>query len=111
MPAPSERFERSMTKDNLWIYILTLLKERDMYPYEIRGAIKERFSFSPGNVTAYIVLKKLSAGGYVKVLRKEQDKGPQRTHYSITDKGKKELVKASEICARRLPFLQGRKGL
>ena len=106
MPTPSERFERSMTKDNLWLYILSLLKERDMYPYEIRGSIREKFSFSPGNVTAYIVLKKLSAGGYVAVRKKDKGKGPQRTHYSITEKGERELSKASAICAQRLSFLR-----
>ena len=102
MPTPSERFERSMTKDNLWLYILTLLKDREMYPYEIRDSIKERFGFSPGNVTAYIVLKKLSGGGYVKVSRKESERGPQRTYYSITEKGNAELQKAGDISRGRL---------
>jgi PadR family transcriptional regulator PadR len=97
MTKPSERFEKSITKDNLWIYILTLIKERDMYPYELRNSIKERFGFSPGNVTAYIVLKKLRSGGFVKTMKKDQGKGPERTYYSITESGEKELVKASMI--------------
>jgi PadR family transcriptional regulator, regulatory protein PadR len=106
MPAPSERFERSITKDNLWIYILSLLKEGDLYPYEIRGNIEKRFGFSPGNVTAYIVLKKLAAGGYVVEKRKDKDKGPQRTHYSITQKGGRELLKASVILGKHLLVLR-----
>ena len=97
MPSPSERFEKSMTRDNLWLYILTLLKKGELYPYEFRKAVKERFGFSPGNVTAYIVLKKLRSGGYVKVVRKNRGKGPERTFYKITEKGIAELGKAKAI--------------
>jgi PadR family transcriptional regulator, regulatory protein PadR len=97
MTTPSERLEKSMTTDNLWMYILTLLRERGMYPYEIRSTIKERFGFSPGNVTAYIVLKKLKSGGYVEINKKDQGKGPERTYYSITRKGIEELRNAGRI--------------
>jgi PadR family transcriptional regulator PadR len=102
MTTPSERFENSLTKDNLWLYILTLLKETEMYPYEIRSTIKERFGFSPGNVTAYIVLKKLKSGGYVRVKKKDQGKGPERTYYVITAKGNEELRKAAGFFKSRL---------
>ncbi len=97
MTSPSERFRDSITKDNLWIYILALLTERDMYPYEMRNLTKERFGFSPGNVTAYIVLKKLKSGGYVRVVRKVHEGGPERTYYSITPSGKSELSKAASF--------------
>lgn len=95
--APFERFEKSLTKDNLWIYILTLLKEKEMYPYEIRNKIKEKFRFKPGNVTAYIVLKKLEIGKYVKVSKTKKEQGPERTYYKITKKGKEELKKAAKF--------------
>jgi PadR family transcriptional regulator PadR len=97
MATPSQRFERSVTKDNLWIYILSLLKKREMYPYELKKSIESDFGFSPGNVTAYIVLKKLKAGGYVKTMRKDRGKGPERTFFMITQKGMGELEKAREI--------------
>jgi len=97
MVKPSERFERSITKDNLWIYILTLLKKKELYPYEIKSSIEKSFGFSPGNVTAYIVMKKLKSGGYVNIIKKDKGKGPERTHYNITDKGIAELRKAKEI--------------
>jgi DNA-binding PadR family transcriptional regulator len=95
--SPSERFEKSITKDNLWLYILMLLKKKELYPYEIRKTIKEQFGFSPGNVTAYIVLKKLRVGGYVSVLKRDQGKGPERTFYKITEKGEAELRKGKGI--------------
>jgi DNA-binding PadR family transcriptional regulator len=105
MASPSQRFEKSITKDNLWIYILTLLKKKELYPYEVRKAIKEQFGFFPGNVTAYIVLKKLKTGGYVKVIKKDQAKGPERTFYAITDKGLSELKKAKGIYRRMSSYL------
>ena len=105
MTTPSERFEKSLTKDNLWLYILTLLKEGEMYPYEIRSAIKKRFGFSSGNVTAYIVLKKLKSGGYVRVKKKDRGKGPERTYYLITDKGKKELEIAGDVYRKNVSIL------
>jgi PadR family transcriptional regulator PadR len=109
MTTPSERLEKSLTKDNLWLYILTLLKEGEMYPYEIRKAIKERFGFSPGNVTAYIVLKKLQSGGYVRVKKKLQSGGPVRTYYIIMEQGKKELELAGEIYRKKVGILSNLK--
>ena len=95
MTTPSERLEKSITKDNLWLYILTLLKDNDMYPYEIRKTIKERFGFYPGNVTAYIVLKKLKSGGYVRIVRRMHGGGPERTYYRVTPRGLEELDKSA----------------
>ncbi|MHA2102495.1 MAG: PadR family transcriptional regulator [Candidatus Hodarchaeales archaeon] len=105
MDTPSEHFEKSITKNNLWLYILTLLLKKELYPYEIRKAIKEQFNFSPGNVTAYIVLKKLRSGGYVGILKKDQGKGPERTFYKITEKGIEELRKAKAIYKKMGSYL------
>lgn len=106
MKTPSERLEKSLTNDNLWIYILTLLREGDMYPYEVREKIRERFGFSPGNMTAYIVLKKLEAGGFVSVSKKGQDKGPEKSYYSVTGKGLDELSRAKDAFSRFSGFLE-----
>ena len=94
---PSERFETSITKDNLWIYILTLLKKKELYAYELNGRIRKQFGFSPGNVTAYIVLQRLKADGYVKATSKKQEGGPVRHYYATTPKGLAELKKAKVI--------------
>jgi len=83
-----------MTKDNLWIYVLKLLEKRDLYPYEVREEVKKQFGFSPGNMTAYIVLKKLRAEGFVKKTGSTNGKGPKRTYFTITAKGREELAKA-----------------
>lgn len=83
-----------------------LLKKRDLYPYEIREEIKTKFGFSPGTMTAYVVLKKLESGGYVNVLKKDQGKGPERTFYKITEKGLNELNKAKELHKKISNFLE-----
>ena len=96
MRNPSERFKESLTSDNLWIYILLLLKKKDLYPYEIRGEVEGNFGFKPGNMTAYIILKRLSSQNFIKTSKKVKEKGPEKTYYSITEKGKKELQKAMQ---------------
>ncbi len=97
MRSPSERLQKSLTGDNLWIYTLSLLSRGEMYPYEIRRAIEREFGFRPGNVTAYIVLKKLLSGGFVERGRKGKEKGPERGYYRITRKGEDELAKGKRI--------------
>jgi PadR family transcriptional regulator PadR len=82
---PIKRLERKLTVENMWIYILSLLRDRPMYAYEIRGRIKDRFGFDVGQVTAYVVLYKLENSGYVNAEWK--DEGRQRKYYSITDSG------------------------
>ena len=94
---PSQRFEASITKDNLWIYILTLLRKKELYAYELNGKIEKEFKFSPGNVTAYIVLQRLKGEGYVKAAYRKKEGGPSRHYYNITEKGAIELKKSKSI--------------
>jgi PadR family transcriptional regulator PadR len=97
MSTPSDRLLDSVTKNNLWLYILSLLLKKEMYPYEIRKEIKKAFGFEPGNVTAYFVLYRLEKSGYVKTGKTLKEGGPERSYYKITDKGKEELKKGKEI--------------
>ena len=97
MSLPSERLLDSVTKNNLWIYILSLLSKKEMYPYEIRKEIKKVFGFEPGNVTAYFVLYRLEKSGHVKSGKIIKEGGPERKYYKITEKGKEELKKGKEI--------------
>lgn len=84
-----KRLERKITIENMWIYILKLLKERPMYAYEIRKKIRERFGFNAGQVTAYVVLYKLEKSGYVEAEWKEGVR--QRKYYKITKSGERLL--------------------
>ena len=100
MPTPFQRFERTLTRHNLWLYILKLLEENDLYPYEVRKKIEDRFGFRPGNVT------KLRLGGYVEVSKTKKLRGPKRVYFRITEKGKKELENALNFYEKQLTILK-----
>jgi len=89
---PSKRLREKLTTENLWLYILSLLRSRDMYGYELREAIHTRFGFKPGNVTAYRVLYALKRRGLVEIVNKESS-GRERKYYKITVTGKEEYAK------------------
>lgn len=93
---PSRRLEEKLTKENLWLYILSLLTSKDMYGYELREAVKEKFGFKPGNVTAYRVLYSLKLKGLVEIVAKGSG-GRERKYYRITAAGKGELEKGKKI--------------
>jgi PadR family transcriptional regulator PadR len=92
---PLKRLERKITIENLWIYILSLLKERPMYAYEIRENVSVRFGFDLGQVTAYVVLYKLEKSGHVNSEWKETVR--QRKYYRITESGEELLEKGIEL--------------
>jgi len=97
---PLQRLKQKLTKENLWLYILSLLREREMYGYEIRKYIKERFGFSSAVVTAYVVLYKLQVEGYVETKWQKSPIGrPDRKYYSITEKGIELLNMAKKYLA------------
>jgi PadR family transcriptional regulator PadR len=61
------------TRDNLWLYVLTLLKERDYFAYELRGAVRERFGVEMASVTAYVLLYKLRRDGLVQLSEERRE--------------------------------------
>ena len=89
---PFERLQKSNTIDNLWLYILYLLKQRGIYGWEIPSLIGKEFNFKPGKITPYRVLYQLQANGFVKSELKER-----RRVYKITEKGELELEKAKDF--------------
>jgi len=89
---PLERLQKSNTKENLWLYILSLLKNREIYGWEIPSLIERKFNFKPGRITPYRVLYRLEKEGFVKSELKER-----RRVYKVTEKGKKELQEAKNF--------------
>ena len=87
-----ERLQKSNTKENLWLYILSLLKEKELYGWEIPSLIEKNFHFRPGLITPYRVLYRLQGDGFVKSRIKER-----RRIYKITKKGEEELKKAKNF--------------
>ena len=80
------------------LLVLTLLKEKDRYGYEIIKELELRsdkvFQFKEG--TLYPVLHKLENSEYVKSYTSKSDAGKERIYYQITSKGKKQLVDETE---------------
>ena len=85
---PFERFKKSNTENNLWIYILSLGKEREVTNEEVRRLIFEKFGFLPGKILTPRVLYRLERQGYIK---KEKYKGKRA--FRTTKKGIAELKK------------------
>jgi PadR family transcriptional regulator PadR len=87
-----ERLVRKLTKENLWIYILRLLQEREMYAYEIKKTLNERFAVNPATVTVYVVLygmerERLIAVKGANISSARRD----RKYYAITGHGRETL--------------------
>lgn len=82
------RLKRKLTTENLWMYILSLLKERPMYAYELNKLLRERFNLSPSTVTVYLVLYRMVREGLIEKASKiSVDGKPERTYYKATEKG------------------------
>jgi len=89
---PIERLKEKVLKENLWVFIFKILKDKDEYAYEIRKKIKKEFGFLAGNVTSYKVLYLLVKDGYVKSYTKGR-----RKYYKLTKKGLKQLKKSKDF--------------
>ena len=87
-----EHLRASMTKGNLWMYILFELKRGDASPARIRADVSARRGFAPAAITFYSVLYKLRREGLV---RKSSESF--RSAYSITVQGRDELERALEF--------------
>lgn len=98
-----KRLQRKTGIEVLWIYILSLLAKKKSHAYALRKAIKEKFDFLPGNVSAYVVLYKLESRGFVKV---EED-GNKKV-YSITAKGKELLKLARKDLKEKMQLVFGK---
>ena len=99
---PFERLKKLNTIENLWVYILLLLKEKELYGWEIQSLIKKEFNFKPGLITPYRVLYRLEKDDLVKSKIREQ-----RRNYQITEKGKKELELAKNFYRQIIRKLEG----
>ncbi len=90
---PFERFKKSNTENNLWIYILSLAKNREIPNNEVRRLIFEKFEFLPGRILTPRVLYRLEREGYI-----EREKFQGKRAYKTTKKGMAELDKMKSFC-------------
>jgi PadR family transcriptional regulator, regulatory protein PadR len=84
-----EHLQSSLTRGNLWLYVLAELERQDASPGEIRKRVEGKHGFAPATITFYSVIYRLRREGLVKRSSEEF-----RSSYSITPKGRAELAKA-----------------
>jgi DNA-binding PadR family transcriptional regulator len=89
---PFERLKKSNTKENLWIYILTVLVVGPHHAWDLPNIIEKEFGFRPGKITPYRVLYRLEEQGFV-----QSEADAKRRVYKITEAGKKELEKVKDF--------------
>ncbi|MBF9016890.1 MULTISPECIES: PadR family transcriptional regulator [unclassified Oceanispirochaeta] len=73
-------------KGVLEICVLSLIKSRDYYGYELVQSITENISISEGSI--YPLLRRLSKEGLFETYLKESAGGPPRKYYRITEEGR-----------------------
>ena len=84
-----EHLRTSLTKGNLWLYILSELQLGDATPGEIRSRVLGKNGFAPAAITFYSVIYRLRREGLVK-----RSSDSFRSAYAITPKGRDELLRA-----------------
>lgn len=86
--------DKSIISGNTSMLLLKLLEENDMYGYEMIEELKRRsqdiFTLKAG--TLYPLLHTLEENGMVTSYEKLVDRARVRKYYSITSKGKKNLL-------------------
>lgn len=86
-----------MTKENLWVYVLSLLMNGPEYAYVVPDAIEEKFDWRPARITGYIVLRSLEKRGYVEATERKGETGKMRKYYRMTEKGIELLEQAKDF--------------
>lgn len=85
--------DKGLIGGSTMLMLLSLLKERDYYGYEIIKEIEKRsdstFQFKEG--TLYPVLHKMENQSLIKSYRKTAETGKERKYYKITTQGIKQL--------------------
>jgi len=96
-----ERLVSSLTRDNLWLYILKMLNEQPTYPLDLKKKFQHRFHFSPATITFYVVLYKLRREGLVETFQDDR-----RKLYRCTGKGLKILQEGIHFIDRTSSLLK-----
>jgi PadR family transcriptional regulator, regulatory protein PadR len=94
-PRPIKRLRNLLTSGNLWLYVLSLIKDGEkVYAYTLPDSIEKEFFFRPSRVMIYVVLYKLEEEGHIHSEFEER-----RKYYYLTEKGRGTLRDAKEYFA------------
>lgn len=78
-------------KGVLELCVLSMLKWRDCYGYEISDSLSKRIEIADG--TVYPLLRKLKADGLLTTYLQEDSGGPPRKYYRLTEFGRQSYEK------------------
>ncbi len=78
-------------KGVLELCVLSLLKSRDRYGYEISEYLSKQIDIADG--TVYPILRKLKSDGLLTTYLQEESGGPPRKYYSLTELGRESYEK------------------
>jgi PadR family transcriptional regulator PadR len=86
MPGP---IRAQLLKGTTTLLVLTVLRDGELYGYEIAQRIRERSggAFIPSEGALYPALHALEADGALDASWQEGDRGPRRRYYKITKTG------------------------
>jgi len=87
-----EHLRDTLTKGNLWLYVLAALEDQPATPVELKNRVKRDHGFSPATITFYSVLYKLQREGLVR-----RSTETYRSTYEMTQRGEEELQKGREL--------------
>lgn len=91
------RINKELLKGSTTMIILNLLKDNNMYGYEMIKKLKEKsenvFELKEG--TLYPILHSLEENGFI-VSYWDESTAKKRKYYAITEKGKKQLKEKKE---------------
>ena len=83
------KIRAQLLKGTTTLLVLTVLRDGELYGYEIALRIKERSggAFVPSEGSLYPALHALEADGALEASWRESDRGPRRRYYKITGSG------------------------
>lgn len=87
------KIEKSLLSGSTTMLVLSLLKDGDMYGYEMAQTLAERsdHTFELKEGTLYPLLHTLEKNKLVRSYTKETEEGRQRKYYSLTEAGRGHL--------------------
>jgi PadR family transcriptional regulator PadR len=87
------RIRGQLLKGTTTLLVLTVLRDGELYGYEIAQRIRERSggAFVPSEGALYPALHALEAGGALDATWRDSDRGPRRRYYKITKTGTRML--------------------
>lgn len=82
-------YDKQLLKGTVSIMVLTVLRENDMYGYQIIKELEQRSEnvFSLNEGALYPVLHKLETDAYISSYWEDSEQGRKRKYYHLTPKG------------------------